>query len=211
MDFSSVLKLFNDSVLKQKESKGDIQSNGVASNSSTVIKPGLAGSNRPSGAPMIIVPKALTSDINICNIKEFLERGKFSRVVQSQNRPKFVNIERISPVDGAKRLHYKVLDDPSGLNPEDWSRVVAVFVSGQDWQFRGWKYSDPVNLFQHSLGVYIAADERAPDAKVSTWNCRILKVNSVKDHVTTSASKDFWAMLDNFVKFHNPQFDPSKL
>jgi parafibromin len=172
---------------------------------------GLVG--KPSGAPIIIVPKALSSDINISNIKPFLEEGKYVKTNQThtQNRPKQVSIERISPVDPNKRLHYKVLDDANNLPAEEWDRVVAVFAAGQPWQFREWKYPDPVNLFQHARGFYIAPDDRAPDANVTKWNCKILKVNSVKNHVSTSACKDFWASLDEFVKYHRPQFDPSKL
>lgn len=34
---------------------------------------------------------------------------------------------------------YQVLDDPRKLRDEDWDRIVAVFVQGPAWQFKGWK------------------------------------------------------------------------
>lgn len=211
-----MLKIFNDSILKPKDNKSGAaqsQDKPMAGATSKAPLSTTTPINKPSGAPIIIVPKSMSSDINMANIKQFLEEGKYVKVSQGQfqNRLKQISIERISPVDPTKKLHYKVLEDPTVLSPADWDRVIAVFVAGQSWQFREWKYSDPVNLFQHALGAYIAADDRVPEPAVATWNCRIFKANSVKDHVTTSASKDFWALLDNFVKFHHPQFDPAKL
>jgi hypothetical protein len=51
---------------------------------------------------------------------------------------------------GEKRaFDYLIIDNPTKLKPEDWERVVAVISIGKDWQFKGWKWSTPVELFSH--------------------------------------------------------------
>ena len=45
---------------------------------------------------------------------------------------------------------YEVRDKPSGLKPEDWDRVVAVFVLGKEWQFKDWPFKDHVEIFNKS-------------------------------------------------------------
>jgi len=43
---------------------------------------------------------------------------------------------------------YRVIDTPQKLAPADWDRVVAVFVMGPAWQFKGWPWDgNPVEIF----------------------------------------------------------------
>jgi parafibromin len=65
-----------------------------------------------------------------------------------------------------------------GFPDKDWDRVVAVFVTGQDWQFNGWKWSKPVELFTKVLGIHVSMDDRVVDPKVLSWNCKILQVGA---------------------------------
>ena len=42
----------------------------------------------------------------------------------------------------------RVIDSPQKLAPADWDRVVAVFVMGPTWQFKGWPWNgNPVDIF----------------------------------------------------------------
>lgn len=51
---------------------------------------------------------------------------------------------------GVKKTYdYLIIDNPTRLKPEDWERVVAVVSVGKDWQFKGWKWPSPVELFSH--------------------------------------------------------------
>ena len=59
-----------------------------------------------------------------------------------------VNIQRKR---AGQTVNYRVTDSPGELRPEDWSRVVAVFVAGPEWQFSDWPDvragQRPVDLF----------------------------------------------------------------
>lgn len=46
---------------------------------------------------------------------------------------------------------YRVVDSHQKLAPDDWDRVVAVFVQGPAWQFKGWPWDgNPVEIFSRS-------------------------------------------------------------
>ena len=49
---------------------------------------------------------------------------------------------------------YRVIDNPQKLTQQDWNRVVAVFVMGPAWQFKGWPWDgNPVEIFSKSNDV----------------------------------------------------------
>lgn len=52
---------------------------------------------------------------------------------------------------------YRVIDNPQKLSPVDWERVVAVFVMGPAWQFKGWPWDgNPVDIFSKSMRIIFA-------------------------------------------------------
>lgn len=53
--------------------------------------------------------------------------------------------------EGNFTVPYRIIDNPQKLSPADWDRVVAVFVMGPAWQFKGWPYDgNPVEIFSRS-------------------------------------------------------------
>ena len=163
-----------------------------------------ARSSRPKGKSSmltIIVPSALTSTITMYNAKEFFETG--SIVGQQEQLPdkKKAKTELVlRSLSDSATVGYKITDDPSKFTDEEWERVVAVFVTGQTWQFRGWKYDNPTDLMQRVLGVHLMYDDRQPPPTIQSWNCKILKVNQYKPHLNAGALREFWMMCDDFVK-----------
>ena len=53
--------------------------------------------------------------------------------------------------EGSSTVPYRVIDNPQKLTNADWDRVVAVFVMGPAWQFKGWPWEgNPVEIFSKS-------------------------------------------------------------
>lgn len=53
--------------------------------------------------------------------------------------------------EGGLTVPYRVIDNPQKLTHGDWDRVVAVFVMGPAWQFKGWPLDgNPVDIFSKS-------------------------------------------------------------
>lgn len=76
-------------------------------------------------------------------------------------------------IDPTRPLRFILVEGPEQFKPEYWNRVVAVFTTGQTWQFKNYKWSNPNELFKHVLGVFIGwRGEHRPDNVVS-WGHRV--------------------------------------
>jgi hypothetical protein len=166
--------------------------------------------------PIIIVPGTSSSIISMFNIKQFLSDSNFivGSTVASKGdiKPnKQVVTRNIQDVGNApnKKFDYLVIDNPSRLKPEDWERVVCVISLGKDWQFKGWKWSTPVELFSHVLGIYMKFDNEAIPALVAKWNVKILDISKNRRNLDATSNIKFWAMLDQHTRVNNPKFHRS--
>ena len=107
---------------------------------------------RASRTPIIIIPAANTSLITMFNAKEILQDLRFistdEKKMQGGRRDNEILIQRQK---GGVSVPYRVIDNPQKLSDVDWERVVAVFVMGPAWQFKGWPWGgNPVEIFSKS-------------------------------------------------------------
>lgn len=86
-----------------------------------------------------------------------------------------LHVQRVVPaIDANRPMRFILVEGSEQFKPEYWNRVVAVFTTGQTWQFKNYKWSDPNDLFQHTLGVYVGwRGEAAPD-NIRGWGHRVL-------------------------------------
>lgn len=222
-DFQFVLKLFNDHVLKPKEMGGGgsssrarttttnttnpTSSSAAASSSSSKSASGSgAGQHKTSHTevPIIVVPNAMTSAITILNVNDLLCKGVFISVEDKQksgaSRPNEPYLIHRVITNTGERLTYRIVDNPTKLRPEEWDRVAAVFVTGQAWQFKDWRWSQPLELFQHALGIHLALDSSVVNPNVLAWNCKIIKISATKRHLDSGAVNKVWAVIDEFIR-----------
>jgi parafibromin len=72
-------------------------------------------------------------------------------------------------IDQSRPLRFILVDSTEQFKPDYWNRVVAVFTTGQAWQFKGYKWQSPQELFSHVLGVYVGwRGDQLPDT-VKGW------------------------------------------
>jgi hypothetical protein len=95
------------------------------------------------GTPIIIVPAAVSSMINMYNAKALLIDGAFvrpedARAAAGGEKQTKITLRRTDSRGAASQ--YYVIDDPTKLARHDWLKVVAVFAAGPEWQFKGWKW-----------------------------------------------------------------------
>lgn len=117
-----------------------------------------------SRTPIIVIPASGTALITMYNAADILQvcflflknslifSFQYLRYVPTEQRKKEVRresdliIHREKP-DGST-VPYRIIDDPRKLRDEEWDRIVAVFVQGPAWQFKGWKYNqNPTEIF----------------------------------------------------------------
>lgn len=164
------------------------------------------GSKIGEGVPIILVPSASQTLITIYNVKEFLEDGIYIpmdvKVKQIKGpKPDCVTVQKKFSRDRVVTA-YEVRDKPSTLKPEDWERVVAVFVLGKEWQFKDWPFKDHVEIFNKIIGFFMRfEDDSVESAKmVKQWNVKIISISKNKRHQDKTAALEVWDRLEEFVR-----------
>jgi parafibromin len=202
VDFSFALKSFNDHVLKKLDSKNK-KPDSSSSKSASKVLPAM----KQVLKPIIIVPSALSGVINSTNARDMLGYCNFIPLeeakVRGMQRVTSQTITRKIPGSNIE-LEYKVIDNPNKLAASDWEAVVAIFATGQLWQFKGWKWEDPRPLFANILGVHLSFDDTAVSENILQWNCKVLKINRTQRHSDAIAMTKFWNFVDSFVEQNRP-------
>lgn len=71
-------------------------------------------------------------------------------------------------------MRFIIVDSAEQFKPEYWSRVVAVFTTGQAWQFKSYKWQQPQDLFKNTLGVYVGFRGDMVPETVKGWGRGVL-------------------------------------
>ncbi|RQM07915.1 hypothetical protein DH86_00000806, partial [Scytalidium sp. 3C] len=186
-DFSHVRKLA--APFTSRKSAHPAAAN-LANNPALAINP-KGRSGRPD--PIILLSPSASSLLRMSNIKAFLEGGSYvpadSSSSTSSSSASILHITRLIPsVDPTRPLRFIIVDTPEQFKPEYWSRVVAVFTTGQVWQFKSYKWQQPHELFRHTLGVFVGwRGDQVPDT-VKGWGRGVLATQVDKWNQGASAS-----------------------
>ncbi|CAH1643533.1 unnamed protein product [Spodoptera littoralis] len=178
--------------------------------------PAGAGGKRPSRTPIIIIPAATTSLISMYNVKDTLQDLKFVTVEQKKAegaaRENEVLLQRRKGPTGdvpnnatTITVPYRVVDNPGRLSAAEWDRVVAVFVQGPAWQFKGWPWDgNPVQIFANICAFHLKYDEMKLDANVARWAVTVLNLSRTKRHLDRAVLLGFWETLDKHMMKNKP-------
>ncbi|RBR17841.1 uncharacterized protein FIESC28_06280 [Fusarium coffeatum] len=167
-DFSHVRKLAAPFIQKKSQSS----STSIPTNPSLALNQ-KAPSRRPD--PIILLSPSASSLIRLSNARSFLEDGKFVPTDAGGNTATMLHVQRTVPsIDPSRPMRFILVEGSEAFKPEYWNRIVAVLTTGQTWQFKNYKWSDPNELFKHTLGVYVGwRGETAPD-NIRSWGHRVL-------------------------------------
>ncbi|CZT19496.1 related to DNA-directed RNA polymerase II accessory protein [Ramularia collo-cygni] len=172
-----------------------------ALNANPALRPTIKPSNPNRRVePIILLSSSFSSLLRMPNIKSFLNDGVYAPLEQSAESPSILHITRqLRTINPGQSTRFILVDDPSHFRPDYWSRVVAVFTTGQTWQFKGYKWTNPAELFSHALGVYVGwKGEVIPDT-VKGWGRQVLSVqidkgsNRWRDREVV---EDIWSQIE---------------
>ncbi|KAL7510595.1 hypothetical protein ACHAXN_007455 [Cyclotella atomus] len=212
-DFSKVLEIYQEVISSEEKSKQrDGKQRPVPPPPSASKTVRLAGSSSSTalantttkkieGNPIIIVPNAMTSCITLVNAGFFL--GKEATFVprdmavkrpDAGKRGQTLQVTRkVVARLGGGEITYDIIDNPTTrLKKEDWDRVVAVIAQGASWQFKGWRYSDPVELFSRSFGFYVGYEGAVVPEELKGWNVKLGKVSRDRRGLDNICLASFW-------------------
>lgn len=124
--------------------------------------------------PIILLSNSPTALVNMHNVKSLLEDGLFIPPDEARKQaggiPELVVSIRAPSTDdhasgGTNSLSRRILvvdsadavnrlgNGAPGTDQDPWSRVIAVFTTGQAWQFKSYRWTDPRDLFRN--GVFL--------------------------------------------------------
>ncbi|EPQ15426.1 Parafibromin [Myotis brandtii] len=169
-----------------------------------------------SRTPIIIIPAATTSLITMLNAKDLLQDLTFvpsdEKKKQGCRRENETLIQRrkdrAQPRGTALGLTvpYRVVDQPLKLTPQDWDQVVAVFVHGHAWQFKGWPWllpdGSPVDVFAKIKAFHLKYEHLPLDANIQKWNITVLELSYYQRHSDRLLFLSFWDTLDSYMARH---------
>jgi len=145
-------------------------------------------------------------NLSLANCKGFLEKGHYtedeqnagSGIVSGGSGAPMVEIKRRI---AGKEVTFDVYDSVTHFSSSRWRRVVAVFVNGQDWQFRDWKNGDlKRELFARVRGYYMGFVGAKSPPQVHQWNLMKLELPRYKRHHDVNVQNQFWFDFEQFLK-----------
>ncbi|KAL9104392.1 MAG: hypothetical protein Q9163_000650 [Psora crenata] len=155
IDFSHVRKYSEIFIKDRKQTNVPVTaSNTPISLASRDKKPG----RRPD--PIILLSPSASSLLRMSNIKSFLDSGTYippdSSLAGSTSSANILHVSRLLPsIDPQRPFRFIIVDTPEQFKPDYWNRVVAVFTTGQTWQFKSYKWQNAPDLFKNALGIYV--------------------------------------------------------
>lgn len=160
-----------------------------------------SGAQLQKKQPIIIVSPATTALMSLSNIKEFLEEGRFVEPSLQRSENNVVTINHSSPnLVQAAQLIMVVDNVDLFTKPEYWDRVVAIFTTGQAWQFLKFKYSKPEILFQHYHGFFVTYSGGIVPKQISDWNVTAISVDrGDKRFRDKMIVRDLWLQLERIL------------
>jgi len=163
--------------------------------------------SRGSRTPIIIIPASTTSLINMFNAKDMLADLKYvsmeDKRAAGMRRDNEVLLQRQK--GGGLTVPYRVIDNALKLSTDDWDRVVAVFVQGPAWQFKGWPWNgNPVDIFSRVRAFHCKWTELPLDNNVKKWSVHVLPLDRVKRHLDRAILQQFWESIDKHMAKNKP-------
>ncbi|KAH7382674.1 RNA pol II accessory factor, Cdc73 family-domain-containing protein [Phaeosphaeria sp. MPI-PUGE-AT-0046c] len=139
--------------------------------------------------PIILLSPSASSLLRMGNIKTFLDDGVFTPADATSASTNMVRISRVMPSISTSPITFILVDSTASFKPTYWSRVVAIFTTGQTWQFKTYKYPNPGELFSHYPGVYVGWSNEEPPETVLNLGRGVLPVKVDK---WTGTEKGRW-------------------
>jgi parafibromin len=125
--------------------------------------------------PIILLSPSASSILRMSNARSFLEDGTFVPPDAGTSTAGRLHVQRvIKSIDPNRPMRFRLMEGSEQSKPEFWNHVVAVFTTGQTWQFKNYKWSNPNELFKHTLGIYVGWRGEQPPDNIKGWGHRVL-------------------------------------
>lgn len=115
---------------------------------------------------------------------------------------------------------YVLVSNPARLSAADWTRVLAVVVTGEEWQFSGWPMvagplrgvgkavgAGVLDALRAVLGVYFHYADEPVRGGVANWPVTRLPLAREKRHEDPRVVEAFWRAVDDWARVKAPHLE----
>lgn len=207
---------FQSTQITQQKSTTALGGNTSLNSSNSINKP-KSGSGqlqkRSHQNPIIIIPAARTSLIQMVNVMDILQELKYITVEEKKKKLNNQNLYKDSELimhrrEDGQTVQFKVIDNVNKLQPHDWDRVVAVFAFGAQWQFKDWQLGEgnPAQIFRKVKGFHLKLSGYPLDANIARWPVTTIELDPRKRHLDRARLLCFWDELDKYMAKIKPHY-----
>lgn len=159
--------------------------------------------DKPKG--IIIVPSTYCEG-NLCfeNAKTFLEEAKYINMKSEEDLggliddpKKNVFVHKIMD----KEVSFEIHSNIRNFKRNDWKKVVAVFLNGEEWEFKDWpKGEDVISILQKVKGFHLKYKGLPINQNIKNWNVKVLEIHRTQRHYDITIQTNFWQIIEEFLK-----------
>jgi len=148
--------------------------------------------------PTIVVPCSSTAPVNILNVKQLLEEGRWTKPNPADWRTRAREIRMKKEVCG-EEFEFRVVDSTAKFMKADWKATVGVLVDGKEWQLKGWPFASHGQLFNAIRGFHIYMDNLNPHPNCELWSVVKIGLKRNARHQDPAVMMEFWSSLEKFL------------
>lgn len=201
-DFSSIRAKYSPMFLgKQRPQQQTAQTPALTNN--PALRPPVKAASGRRPEPIILLSPSASSLLRMPNIKSFLVDGIYQPPDTTSAATNILHLTRTLPSISSQPMRFILVDSPDQFRPDYWNRVVAVFTTGQTWQFKNYKWQNPAELFANALGVYVGWKGEVVPETVKGWGRGVLTVQIDKGRERwrdREVVEDVWSAIEGRMK-----------
>jgi parafibromin len=167
-----------------------------AATTSVANNPALVVNHKPQRRPdpIILLSPSASSLLRMSNAKSFLEDGRYEPADHNSTATMLHISRKMPDIDPSRPMRFILVEGPEQFKPEYWNRVVAVFTTGQAWQFKNYRWSNPSELFKHVPGLYLGWRGEKPPETIRAFGSRVqtFQVEKLRGPAAPGAEASRW-------------------
>lgn len=199
ISFESVSSECRSKIIGEYKTKSKAAQKSSSSSANAAPSPASRESSKQRKDPIIILSPSASALLNMQNVKQFLENGVYE-YNQSMSGLSDVNYVRRTSTRLGGTVKLLVVNSVEKFKPEYWDRVVAVFVTGQPWQLKPYKWSDPNVLFQKVQGFSLVFKGDPTPPTLKQWNVDVVPIDRNQRFKDSEVVERIWDKIETALK-----------
>ncbi|KAL7068136.1 RNA pol II accessory factor, CDC73 family protein [Cryptosporidium serpentis] len=152
--------------------------------------------------PIILTPLSSRSPITINNVVSFLKDKTFIDPSTAE-RLKGSYEQTVTLKFGSGVLSqdvvFRIVESTLNFRKRDWYSLVAIFVTGAEWQLEAFPFKSIPDIFSTIKGYHITYESDSIPENIRKWNVEVVRINRTSRHNDVSVWLQLMASIESFL------------